>query len=467
MNRLRSALFACAAAALPLAAAAQAAVATTRDYARIEPTWEPSFRAETINDSFAGLSAGDWDDLRSFGLYAGASARGWVMESSIFGLTNRADSPEAAGRVDTATFYAGRAFGPLRKKGLEISLDAGAGVSLAGDFGQRYLQERFHALYGNKRPVPARYDAVAAPASAFAAAGLSVRAGSEVLPLAFGAGLRLGADDYARADAFASLSPLAGFLGATASVGAQWTDAYGAASPALARTLESERGLYGAAAFRIGWLEYGFVHNLGASRQGGYIALRTPPAPDGHGGRSRAAAGNAGAGKGTSPAEKSLEFRLNPIRPSVRYRFALAEGPVVLSPLAGADSGSVKAPGTDGSETRIRLFQQVYAGFDVSLPGYSWPAASWFRPYALAAAGVRCEQRRTRLATASRILAEDFGPVGVLEAGVRVFGPWQDEGGERLGLGISYGAAYSGALEPGWHGEFSLRLVGTTGRRQP
>ena len=85
-------------------------------------------RVEMKNDSTASLSNGDWDDLRSFGMYYGISWKKWALELTQDGLTNRGTSKADTGRIDEIYGLLSRRI--LRRSGNGISFGASAGAGV-------------------------------------------------------------------------------------------------------------------------------------------------------------------------------------------------------------------------------------------------------------------------------------------------------------------------------------------------
>lgn len=119
---------------------------------------EPSVAVETVNDSSATcINRVETDDIRSFGLRAYGSWRGFAAAIACDGFTFRSDAPETAMRSDELSFSAAWMGPPLAGGFLSVRPGAGAGLRAWGDFGFKALQEVWHDVLGVNRPFPTTF----------------------------------------------------------------------------------------------------------------------------------------------------------------------------------------------------------------------------------------------------------------------------------------------------------------------
>lgn len=478
---------------------------------RIRETRESSAMAEMKNDSYAIPANGDWDDLRSFGVFAGFSAFGWAAGFTADGLTKRGDIASEGSRVDELYASAGRelwrwawrfgdgetdgadegerdgsADAEVAKRrgdraeggyGLAMGVSLYAGAMALGNFGMREIQEGAHKLYGSYRPFPEEYDeigdrltAIANPIARFA---LTVPGGRTIDA---GVSIEAGHAGFLRGLAFASIPLIDGVPDARVIAGFRWAGASEAYGRTFRAVIAAENGPYLGASFGLGYFESRFVANLATGAREGSVSLAIPY------GESRKRAGFLGSAKSTGATgplsdhgkadangstngtTRLLEYLVQPLRASIRLEESIAEtavgnGDVTfvrLSPALGVDSGPslIRSP-----RSEYYTFFQAYLALDLTLS-----ILGVVEPYALAGLGARTDTWQTCYVTTSSRIATRSSSVEVAEVGVRFLIPARILAGQTLGVSVATGIEGFSTFFAGTRGYTRIALVGA-GRR--
>ena len=424
-------------------------------------TERPSLLVEMKNDSYSFQSNTDWDDFRTFGFFAGFSVGKFLFGATFDSLTNRSYSKETASRIDELYVTAGREiFGaclePFPAIAFSASLCASAAFMYLGNLGMADVQKFAHGVYGSVRPFPWKYDEPAWPYTFIANPVLSLSAEFPFTTIEGNASFEAGTGGFMRVLAQGSMTVFHGSPEARVFAGFRrtWNSAqYGTT---FAETLAKEEGPYAGLTLRAGFLETGFVTSIMSTRQNGYVAITFPGTwkpmkPNGH---EPAEPGDI-TEKGNDHV-RMIEYLALPLQASFRLKESIIRFPVALSPFIGGDSG----PGSRIEPVREHYtYTQVYAGIEIAETIFTI-----FDVYVAGGAGIRRDQRRTCVATTSRIISEKASPRYFAETGLRIFLPWKFDRTTDWGIALAAGLENYDTYWPGTTLYTRIALVGAGGR---
>ena len=122
----------------------------------------------TSNDGLGYDLGDDWDDMRTYGFLSGALLFEHLLLSLDFHcFTDRNAATEDSKRIDEIKMLSGWKAASLVKDNLYLHLFIGGGALLYGNFGTVALQESFHSLSPESRPITHVYEESDAMAFAF------------------------------------------------------------------------------------------------------------------------------------------------------------------------------------------------------------------------------------------------------------------------------------------------------------
>ena len=152
---LALALWALSSGAVPLSAFDLAGVAPEAVFAGDEP----AYSIEMLNDSNAfSTNRVESDDIRSYGLEAYGSWRGFALGIDYEGFTFRGDPPEGSSRDDELALSAAWMSSQLGDRAASARFGLGGGLRAWGDFGLEGVQRFWHGVLGVERPFPENYE---------------------------------------------------------------------------------------------------------------------------------------------------------------------------------------------------------------------------------------------------------------------------------------------------------------------
>lgn len=432
----------------------------TGETGRMTATDAPSFLAEMKNDSYSFQSDTDWDDFRTFGFFVGFSAGKFLFGATLDALTNRSYSKETASRIDEAYVTVGREILGARLEtdtgiGLWASLGANAAFMYLGNLGLADVQKAAHGIYGSVRPFPWTYDRPARPYSFIANPVLAAGAALPFTTVEGTASFEAGTGGFMRFLAQGSATVIRGSPEARLFAGFRKTWNVAQYGTTFAETLAQEEGPYVGMSLRAGFLETGFVSNVLSTRQNGYVAISFPGARKPDNRKSANEESSETIGKGNERA-RTIEYLVLPLQASFRLRESIVVFPVALSPFIGGDSGP---SGKIDPRYEHYTYTQIYAGIEVAKT-----LLSFFDVYVAGGAGFRRDQRRTCLATASRIISEKVSPRYFAETGLRAFLPWKFDKTTDWGVALAAGVENYETYWAGTTFYTRVALVGAGGK---
>ena len=408
-----------------------------------------AFRLEMKNDSIASLSKKDWDDLRTFGLYMGISARKWALEITEDALTNRESDSTDRGRIDELHVSVSRQIFSWRHSLFSASFAAGPGMIYLGNMGLCTIQKEFHKSYGNKRPFPDNYEDPEKNIIGMAEGVFQAHWNNSFVPLAFFSSIEAGHTGFYRTGNFANATILDGFLGVDVCFGVRQAGNYREEGTTFTETLNSENGIQYGADFRVGFVSAGYTFNISTTRQNGYFALEFGSD------RQRVKPGVSG-----TEHIRAIEYNLYPLISDIRLRSSIVEYPFVISPVLGAGSNKFTPKNTTVQETEIYLYEQLYAGVDLSKNIFPW-----MEGFLMGASGIRLEMHRTRYIESSQVLESKTGDIFFAEGGLRLFLPAKGNSSNQVGVGLAAGIQYTDEISHGLTPYIHMQIIGTTGRK--
>jgi hypothetical protein len=431
----------------------------TGETGRMPATDKPSVLVEMKNDSYSFQSDTDWDDFRTFGFFVGFSIGKFLFGATLDSLTNRSYSKETASRIDELYVTAGREilgarFEPFSGIAFSASLSANAAVMYLGNLGMADVQKFAHGIYGSVRPFPWNYDEPAQTYTFIANPVLALSAELPITTIEGNASFEAGTGGFMRVLAQGSIAVFRDSPEARIFAGFRRTwngDRYGST---FTETLIKEEGPYVGMTFRAGFFETGFTSSIMSARQNGYVAITVP-------GTWKPVEPRTDTGIGDINEKKNdhvrmIEYLVLPLQASFRLQESIIRFPVSLSPFVGGDSG----PGTRIEPAKEHYtYTQVYAGIEIAQTIFTV-----FDVYVAGGAGIRRDQRRTCIATTSRIISEKVSPRYFAETGLRVFLPWKFDRTTDWGVALSAGLENYETYWAGTTYYTRVALVGAGGR---
>ncbi len=393
------------------------------------------------------MSPNDWDDFRSFGAYVGLAGRGWAMESTLNGLTNRADGAAQAGRVDLISLSLRKRILSIDASRASLGCEAGPGLLAVGNFGQYEMQRIIHHVYEDNRGVPVTYDYARDPVALSGAFTVFARESWSAIPIQFFSATEAATNAFFRETAGVSLEAWNGFLGVNpfagfvyAGDGLHWGTSFD-------RTMYSERGFSVGAQFRQGNLEVGFAYDVTHSRPAGRAAI---------------AFGGGVESKRVSPSEiggkiRSLDIQAFPLLAGVKMRQSVIERIITVSCMIGAESGPTWSNSVPDTHRR---YAESYAGVDAGI--------SPIEPvefFVTAAGGIREERLLTATAAAASTIWQETNPTAFVEAGARMYPFTKRIRSETHGLGVAVRVQVTNFEETAYEYTLRVSIVGTEGNR--
>lgn len=414
---------------------------------RISASDNPVFRIEMKNDSYSMLTNGDWDDLRAFGMYFGAAFGRWSLEFTADGLMNRAGSTESSGRIDMLSGILNRKILQYSGNHFSTSLAVGAGILSLGDYGFYQYQRIVHDIYRDCRGLPTEYDTPERNHILLTDAIFSAGGDTPLFPLSFFSSIEAGQTGFVRTGNWLEAQIMDGFIGMNAYAGILWADNFLTQGTTSRKTMEAENGVYAGASFRAGLVETGFSYNLTTTRQSGYAAIGIRPGKTAE-----------GSGQEDDGEIRSIAFQLAPLFAGIQIRRSIAEYPLTVSPVFGAESGPIF---DDGLTYLHYRYQQCFFGMELSngvLP--------WLDLFAFGAGGAYRLQIQTNEITASVVLSAKNSCMAMAEAGVRLFPFPEGTALHGYGLAVSGRLEYADVREPEADTTLYVYLMGSTGRKR-
>jgi hypothetical protein len=118
-----------------------------------------AFWLEFINDGFGLAFVDEWDDGRSFGLYAGSLLFSrLIVNFNYSALTDRGEAGGTPTRIDVADVGVGARITRGEWGAFFADLSGGLGLRFTGDILGKTIQEGWHALMFVERPIPETYE---------------------------------------------------------------------------------------------------------------------------------------------------------------------------------------------------------------------------------------------------------------------------------------------------------------------